>query len=177
MPNLLSVSFQWVTPRLAMGGALSPEELPRLVGVHGVTHVVDLRSEGRDDEALLAVHGVKLLHLPTADGTAVPQKLLDEGVAWVQGALSEGARVLVHCEHGIGRSALLVLCVLVAEGCAPLEAMVRAKRVRPEVAPNTEQLSAFITWCERRGPSVAPSPSLEALERIAWALPGSAREL
>ena len=51
--------------------------------------------------------------------------MIDEGVQWVRSRLGAGRRVLIHCEHGIGRSALLALCVLVAGGIEPLDAMNR----------------------------------------------------
>jgi predicted protein tyrosine phosphatase len=77
----------------------------------------------------------------------------------------------VHCEHGIGRSALLALCVLVSLGEEPLAALERAKSARPCVSPSPEQLEAFAAWVRRwRERTGAPVevPSVDALGRIAW---------
>jgi len=61
--------------------------------------------------------------------------MIRDGVAFVCAALERGERVLVHCQYGIGRSVLLGLCVLVARGLAPLEALACAKAARPVAAP------------------------------------------
>jgi protein-tyrosine phosphatase len=115
---------------------------------------------------------VELLHLPTLDTRAVSQEMLDDGVRWVSRALDAGERVIVHCEHGIGRSTLLVLCVLVARGFAPLAAMERAKAARPRVSPSPEQLAAFVEWTRRRalrtGVGIVEVPTVDELGKIAW---------
>ena len=53
--------------------------------------------------------------------------MLDEGVAFARRARAQGRRLLVHCHHGIGRSATLALCVLVDRGLSPLDALSQAK--------------------------------------------------
>ena len=106
-----------------------------------------------------------LLSLPTQDRCAVSQKMLQDGVAWVCEALDAGHRVHIHCEYGIGRSALLALCVLVARGTQPLDAMRMVKAARRKVSPSPEQLGAFREFIEGRG-NVAPP--LEALNEIAY---------
>jgi protein-tyrosine phosphatase len=96
--------------------------------------------------------------------------MLDEGVAWVTEKLGRGCKVYVHCEHGIGRSALVALCVLVAQGDAPLDALARAKGARRKVSPSPEQLEAFRGWLAARaraGARVA-IPSFDALATIAY---------
>src|SRR4029078_4866585 len=82
----------------------------------GIRAVVDLRLERCDDEAILRINGLEFLHLPTEDCCALAPRTIDDGVAWVRSRLDAGTRVLIHCEHGIGRSALLALCTLVARG-------------------------------------------------------------
>ena len=112
-PNL-----DWITDRLAVGGGVDSGLAERLAGELGISAIVDLRAEARHDPALLERHGMKLLHLPTEDHCAVDQAALDRGVAFVAGELAAGRRVLVHCREGVGRSALLALCVLVDQGAA-----------------------------------------------------------
>src|SRR3981189_823045 len=100
--------------------------------------------------------GVVLLSVPTQDRCAVSQRMLDEGVAWVLAQLDAGQRVLVHCEYGIGRSALLALCVLTARGTDPLQALRMLKAARSKVSPSPEQLGAFRTFIERQGGMAPP---------------------
>ncbi len=93
-------------------------------------------------------HGLAFLHLPTEDLCGVSRSMLDEGVAFVRPRLERGEKVLIHCEHGIGRSAVLALCVLVAEGMSPLEALKLAKRRRGAVSPSPAQYQAWAEWLE-----------------------------
>lgn len=160
----------WLVPLLGLGRAFPSEAVPYLANTLNVRHVIDCRQEACDDAALLAGHGLGLLHLPTPDHEALAAPLLREGVAWAVERLERGERVFIHCEHGVGRSALLALCVLVRLGDAPLAAMERAKAARSAVCPNTAQLRAFLAWCgawrEERGTRWA-LPSFEALEEAA----------
>src|ERR1051326_4953060 len=101
-----SLDLDWVTPPLAVGGRFDAEHVAPLASHHGIGHVVDLRLEACDDETTLVAHGIEFLHLPTEDVCAIEDATLREGVSWVNSRLESGGRVLVHCEHGIGRSAL-----------------------------------------------------------------------
>jgi Dual specificity phosphatase, catalytic domain len=161
------MDLSWVTPQIAVGARFDIQEAAALLE-RGIARVVDVRSECCDDEEVLRTHGVLLLSLPTEDRCAVSQEMLDDGVAWVRAQLAGGHRVYIHCEHGIGRSVLLTLCVLVDLGFEPLEALVHVKRSRQKASPSPEQLEAFRTWVSRRGDRFAV-PALDALCRIAWA--------
>jgi predicted protein tyrosine phosphatase len=162
------MDLSWVSPQLAVGGRFEMDEAEQLLRSHDIARVVDLRSECCDDEEVLRTHGVTLLSLPTEDCCAVSQKMLDEGVRWVREQLARGHRVYLHCEHGIGRSVLLCLCVLVTLGFDPVDALAHVKRARRKASPSPDQLEAFRTWVARRAQRFAV-PSLDALCRIAWA--------
>jgi protein-tyrosine phosphatase len=140
-PNLT-----WLTPHLAVGGSFPSRRAEHLASILAIRAVVDLRTEARDDEAVLRRHGITFLHLPTDDHRAVSQRMLRDGLAFVSRHLDRGERVLVHCEHGIGRSATLALCVLVAGGMAPLDALELAKNKRPLVSPSPAQFEAWTEW-------------------------------
>lgn len=112
--------------------------------------VVDLREEACDDAEELEAAGLAFLHLPTTDWCAVSAPMLDEGVAWVCERLARGERVLVHCEHGIGRSATLALCVLADQGHEPAAAIQLAKNRRWKVSPSPEQYECWAAWLRRR---------------------------
>ncbi len=161
------LDLDWVTPQLAVGGRYPIQAAERLARELGIGHVVDLRVEECDDERVLCEHGIELLHLPTVDVTAVSQPMLDVGVEWVSRRLDRGRKVYVHCQHGIGRSALLVLCVLVARGARPLDAMAAAKRARRKVSPCPEQIEAFRAWVARRHADLE-LPSFDELASIAY---------
>jgi protein-tyrosine phosphatase len=129
---------------------------------------VDLRGESRPDVAGLSQHGLTVLHLPTPDRLAVSGAALDLGVHWTETRWRAEEGVYVHCQHGIGRSPLLVACVLVRLGHAPLAAFELIKRQRPCTSPSPAQLAALVEWCDRQPGVQQPLPSLEALQLIAY---------
>jgi hypothetical protein len=167
----LEMNLDWVTPELCLGGSYPMEAAAHLAQRLGIRHVVDVRVERCDDEEVLHTHGITLLHLPTLDMCAVSQTMLRDGVAWVRERLARGEKVFIHCEYGIGRSALLALCVLVASGLAPLDALLLAKRRRPKVWPSLEQLEAFLLFAREWKRLHAPPwslPGFEALTALAY---------
>ncbi len=166
------LNLNWLTPELAVGGRFPIEAAEFLAGELGVRHVVDLRLEDRDEERALKKHGVELLHLPTPDMTAPTKEMLWQGVEWVTPLLEQKKKVYVHCEYGIGRSALLSLCILVNRGMDPTEALKLAKAKRQIVSPSPGQLAAYLTfleaWRERRGGAAWVMPTQERLQEIAY---------
>ncbi|NOK37848.1 protein phosphatase [Corallococcus exercitus] len=165
------LDLDWVTPLLAVGGSYPMDAAAHLAQKLGVRHVVDVRVECRDDEHVLRKHGITFLHLPTVDMRAIQSRMIHDGVEWVRERLANEQKVLIHCEHGIGRSALLTLCVLVDQGMEPLAALDLAKTRRPCVSPSPEQLGAFIAYTRdvhARGAVPWPVPTLEALGTIAY---------
>lgn len=165
------IDLHFVAPGLAVGARFSMDAAARLAREHGIARVVDVRVEACDDEAVLRTHGIRLLHLPTEDTCAISQERILHGVAFVCEGLERGEKVLVHCQYGIGRSALLALCVLVARGDAPLEAMERAKRARRVVSPSPAQLQAlasFAAGLKARSGARWPVPDVHELGAIAW---------
>ena len=131
--------MSWVTPNLAVGGRILPEDVHRLAA-SGVTRVVDTRSEHKDDEEALAAAGIRLLYLPTPDTYPLTVEQLRDGSEWINRELRDAQRVLIHCEHGVGRSVLLTAAALVAQGLDAHSAMRRIQRKRWQAAPNNRQM-------------------------------------
>lgn len=164
------LDLDWVTGQLAVGGRFAMAHAGELAAL-GVRAVVDCRGEDCDDEEVLGSHGMMLLHLPTVDRCAVSLEMLERGVRWVHEHLSRGAKVVIHCEHGIGRSALLLCCVLVSATCSPLEALTRAKDTRACVSPSPEQLQGYLAYCRAwraRNEAAWEVPSFDSLAAVAY---------
>lgn len=138
LPDTLNMS--WVTDHLAVGGRVRLEDIKTLARV-GITHVVDTRSEYKDDEEALAREQIKLLYLPTPDTHPLSVEQLVQGTAWVSQHLDEGGRVLIHCEHGVGRSVLLTCAVLVSRGMHASTALELVKQKRWQASPNNSQVA------------------------------------
>lgn len=165
------LDLSWITDTLAIGGSFPPAQTAALACDHGVAAVVDLRGEARDDAQLLAKHHIAFLHLPTIDHAPVSPAKLRAGVAFVTAHVSAGRRVLVHCAYGIGRSALLALCVLVEHGYAPLDALELAKQRRRCVSPSPSQYAGWAAWLadHRRERRAAWSiPTFDEFQAIAY---------
>ena len=155
------LDLDWVKPQLAVGGAFPTSAISSLVAL-GVSAVVDLRSEARDDAGALERAGVDFLYLPTDDHSALSLADMDRGVAFAAPRL-QGGRVLVHCREGIGRSVTLCLCILVDAGVAPVDAMHAIKSARYWASPSPAQFDAFSEWLAWRGVARPPFPALAAI--------------
>jgi protein-tyrosine phosphatase len=160
------LDLTWITAHLAIGARFDPERSVDLVAEHRIGAVVDLREEDCDDVALLRVHGIDFLHLPTPDVCGAPPDVLTIGVEFASRHIDAGRRVLVHCQHGVGRSSLLVLCVLVARGHRPIDALMLAKDRRAKVSPSPAQYEAWADWLRSR--DHAPIPSFDEFAFVAY---------
>ncbi|MBV9228154.1 MAG: dual specificity protein phosphatase family protein [Chloroflexi bacterium] len=138
LPDTLNLS--WVNSHLAVGGRIRPEDIKAL-SLLGVTHVVDTRAEYSDDEQALAKENIELLYLPTRDTFPMTVEQLMQGATWIDARLKQGGRVLIHCEHGVGRSVLLTCAVLVYGGMHARDALQLVKLKRWQAAPNHRQIT------------------------------------
>jgi hypothetical protein len=159
--------FDWITPDLAVGGAFPGGRAADLAREHGVGAVIDVRVEQCDDARELERCGLAFLHLPTEDLCGVSQPMLDEGVAFAREARARGRKLLIHCQHGIGRSATVALCVLADRGLDPMAALNLAKDARAKVSPSQGQYEAWAGWLRRCAPQ-AEIPSYHAFGCIAY---------
>jgi len=137
LPDKLNMS--WITTHLAVGGRIRPEDI-KAVAKAGITHVVDTRSEHCDDAEALAREHIELLYLPTGDTRPFTIEQMMQGSQWVQKHMMQGGRVLIHCEHGVGRSALLTCAVLVYDGMHAQDALQLVQQKLWQAAPNHSQV-------------------------------------
>ncbi len=137
LPDRLNMS--WVNGHLAVGGRIRPEDINALA-LSGVTHVVDTRSEYSDDREALARENIELLYLPTPDTYPLSIDQLKQGSSWINERIKQGGRVLIHCEHGVGRSVLLTCATLVDEGMHARDALELVQEKRWQASPNQRQV-------------------------------------
>jgi protein-tyrosine phosphatase len=160
-------NFHWIQPDLAVGGSFPIEQAPALASEHGIHAVIDVRAEGCDDRDAMQACGLAFLHLPTQDMHGVSQPMLDIGVGFARDVAAARRKLLVHCEHGIGRSATVALCILVDRGFAPLDALKLAKDARALISPSRMQHQAWVDWIARHRPGAA-APSYHEFGIIAY---------
>jgi Dual specificity phosphatase, catalytic domain len=165
--------FTWILDDLAVGGAV-PQAAATGLARAGIGAVIDVTPDERGAAEAFAAGGLDFLHLPTADLCAVRQDMLDRGVAFARRAARRRRKLLIHCEHGIGRAPLVALCILVDRGLSPLAALSVAKAARERVSPSPAQYEAWAAWMRRCRPAEAV-PGFEAFAAIAYRhLPRSA---
>lgn len=168
------LDLHFITEQLAVGAKFPMAAAAALASEHGFCAVVDVREECCDDPAVLERNGLALLHLPTQDMTGLSLEMLDQGVTWVRERLASGEKVFIHCEHGVGRSALLAVCVLVDQRVAPLDALRHAKTRRKVISFSEPQQRRFLEWCEHHRARTGArwtTPSQGDVQRIVWGPP------
>jgi hypothetical protein len=142
--------MNFITDSLAVGGALRGNSQIRALPGLGISAVVDLRSESKDDVAELERLGIRFLHLPTPDWHPPTAEDLETGTEWILDALGNGDKVLVHCQHGIGRSVIMVAAVLVKMGYDWREAMHIIRTRRLGAGPHDDQLAALAEFASHQ---------------------------
>src|SRR5690606_5177436 len=99
--------FVVVTPgELYQSAAFAPEDLVAVCNSHGIKTVIDLRNEAPQVVQLAAAAataaGITHLHVPT-----ISHPIVEQAHAFLL-ALEHAERpVLVHCQHGEGRSVMM----------------------------------------------------------------------
>lgn len=138
---------------LLVGGSVPRASYTKLAA-EGVTAVIDLRAERRDDEAALAALGIELLHLPAPDRYPPSVEQLMRGVEWALPRLAAGGTLYTHCEHGVGRGPMMGLAVMVARGWDVAEAYRALRQARWQSTLNDRQLEGLSDFVEawERGP-------------------------
>lgn len=157
------LNFTWITENLAAGGSVRRRDLGRLAA-SGVTAVIDVRSEARDDQRELDRLGIQFLHLPAPDRYAPGAEQLLAGVDWALRVLERGGKIFSHCEHGVGRGPLMACAILVAQGRTAPEALEIVREKRWQAAPNDRQIERLLDferlWLARTERSTAGSRGL-----------------
>jgi len=143
--NRQSLNLSRITDELVVGGAVPVRSYGRLKAM-GVTAVIDLREEAKDDEAALAKLGIELLYLPATDRYAASQDQLRTGAEWAVERIKQGGQVYAHCKHGVGRGPLMGLAIMVAQGETSSAALRKLRSMRWQAAPNDRQLAALLEF-------------------------------
>ena len=110
-----------------------------------------------DEEALCRANGIELVSFPIVD-RSVPSssEAFSELVIKLAEQLANGKNIAVHCRQGIGRAALVAICVLILSGLEPAAAMERVGVARGCSVPETPEQRRWITDFAR-SPVTGPS--------------------
>ncbi len=176
MPNLrkpLAESY-WVVPdRLLAGrypGGKSPKEAERRVEAFleaGFDTFIDLTEAGELPPYDIYLPGsVQYVRKPIPDhGLPRAREHMAEIQAAIDGALSSGRRIYVHCRAGIGRTSLAVACHLIEHGLSANAALIRLNELWrdnershtwPDVPETDEQRDYILAWSPRSRSHAGP---------------------
>jgi protein-tyrosine phosphatase len=128
--SLSIANAHFVTDFLAVGGDLdynrtrAIEQAVELVGVGGITHVLDVRLEAEEHlwEERFALVGYRWDGIDDA-GQTVPAAWFEQTTAWANAAIDAGGVVLTHCHMGINRGPSAGFAVLLRRGWDPVRAL------------------------------------------------------
>ncbi|GIL73686.1 hypothetical protein Vretifemale_3819 [Volvox reticuliferus] len=97
-------------------------------------------------------HRNRYFCLPVWDTQAPPSALIERGVVFALTERAQGKSVYIHCAHGHGRSALLLIACLLEAGQVSSweEGLALLKAVRPRVHLNRRQRQALEAWARSR---------------------------
>lgn len=127
--------YNFITPRVAVGGGIwTRDNLEELIRA-GVTHIINAQAEF-DERTLLNGNADEpdILWLATEDDfEPKPFDYFSRGVDFAQNALAEPeSRLLVHCASGVHRAPMLALAILRVQGFGRREALRMVRARRPE---------------------------------------------
>ena len=124
-------NMSWITGQIAVSGEFTDRDIP-LLKEQGITAVLDIRSERKDNEELLKKHGMDYLQVKVKDTFSPSYDQLEMAINFVEPLLDRGRKVLIHCQNGAGRSPLVVVAVLVRRGMKTSDALQLIKRRHPK---------------------------------------------
>ena len=112
---------------------------------NGFEAIVSL-SELPLSEVLIEEFGFTVKHIPVRDFEAPTLEQIENFVAFAENARSEGKKLVVHCDAGIGRTGTMLACYLVSKGYSATEAIEEVRIRRPGSLETIEQEEVVLKY-------------------------------
>ena len=97
-------------------------------------------------EVLVEEFGFTVKHIPVRDFEAPTLGQIEDFVAFAEIARSEGKKLVVHCDAGIGRTGTMLACYLVSKGYNAAYAIEEVRIKRPGSLETIEQEEAVLKY-------------------------------
>ena len=99
-----------------------------------------------DEEALCRANGIEFLSFPILDrGVPSSKEAAAELVTRLAQCLTDGKTIAIHCRQGIGRAAVIAVCLFVLFGIDPETAIQQVSAARGWPVPETLEQRRWIT--------------------------------
>jgi protein-tyrosine phosphatase len=136
--------------------ALRQNQVEVLVSL--LTRQEELELDLSEEKSLCEEHGIAFYSFPIEDRkTPLFSQTTFDFLAILAKTVQAGKHLAVHCRMGIGRSALVVGCILVQNGYTIEQALAMLTQVRGKELPDTEEQ---IVWMRRFAETLDPSNTL-----------------
>jgi protein-tyrosine phosphatase len=111
-----------------------------------LTHEEQTELNLLDEAALCRANGIEFVSFPIVDrGIPSSFEAFLEQVTKLAEQLANGKNIAVHCRQGIGRAALVAICLLTLSGMEPMATMERVGAARGCSVPETPEQRRWIT--------------------------------
>jgi atypical dual specificity phosphatase len=131
--NPLNALYSQITTHCYIGSLPTVADVEKLNKIE-IKYVVNMCAEYNGPRKTYEKYNMKQLHLPTVDCTAPSLKSIEKAIKFMNEAYTNKQNIFVHCKAGMGRSATVVLCHMVAnEKMTPENALKLLKEKRPEI--------------------------------------------
>jgi protein-tyrosine phosphatase len=133
----------------------------RLAGIDAVVSTLtsdEIAELDLSEEAeLCQANGVELIVFPVEDrGLPSSSAAAAELARRLEEKLAKGKTVTIHCRQGVGRSALIAACVLVAAGVEGDTAWAKVRTARGCPVPDTAEQRAWVVRLAETLPAALP---------------------
>lgn len=129
----MSVSFDFVTFRLATGSAIQSKEDVDLLVASGITDVINCRED--DESQFLSTHPgiIRFLHNPTEDDGSIksPEWFRKSIVFGLETLSIRKRKLFCHCQVGCNRGPSTTYAILRAFGLNRIESLAMIRLARP----------------------------------------------
>ena len=131
------LKFSRVTSQIYVGAQYGNVGKYRLESL-GIHYCVNMRIEFDSIAKGLDLHNY--CHLPTIDDRAPSLKHLDEGVEFIDKAVTSGGKVYIHCGGGVGRAPTMAAAYFISKGYGLEAAFALIREARPFIRPMAQQI-------------------------------------
>jgi len=148
--------FSWVIPNKLAGcaGPRDSDDL-RFLKRNGVALLVRLAEEhiAQVTTEQVVRSGLMDLHEPISDFTGPPQEIIAKIVSQVNNTIEIGESVAISCDAGIGRTGMVLTCILISR-CFTIERaidIVQRRRKQPRACETLSQYQTILGYARSIG--------------------------